>query len=254
MIKIACTSFRTGPARMLPVAGLLALMSVVLALPASGQQQGRVRLFIDPGDSYAFILDGKYRMQERELSLTPGRHTLTFWAPRRAIVDTAVQVVADSLSTFMLQLPWSAGWVAHTQELKRHRGKRFLTRSLPALATLGLGIWAGTAFVDHRNAYNELNDLEDSYSSLGVPREITSLKEERIPAAQDELARTRTTFLVSTGLFVAAAAGTWYAFRKTAREPVPVFEDKEKVRFDGLVWLPGAQGGTWAAGITVPIR
>lgn len=172
MIEIACSSFRTGPARMLSVAGLLALMSVVLALPASGQQQGRVRLFIDPGDNYAFILDGKYRMQERELSLTPGRHTLTFWAPRRAIVDTAVQVVADSLSTFMLQLPWSAGWVAHTQELKRHRGKRFLTRSLPALATLGLGIWAGTAFVDHRNAYNELNDLEDSYSSLGVPREI----------------------------------------------------------------------------------
>ena len=46
---------------------------------------------------------------------------------------------------------------------------------------------------------------------------------------------------------------TWSIIR-ASKKPAPVFEDKEKVRFDGLVWVPGRQGGSLALGLTVPIR
>ena len=227
---------------------------MILAVSVSAQRTGTVRLFVDPGNDYSFVLDGKYRMQERELTLSEGQHTFTLWAPQRAMVDTTFDVIRDSLSVLTVRLPYSVEYVAYTQELSRYRKENFLTRSIPAVVTLGLGIWSGIQYGNYRSAYNDLNALNDSYADLSVPRQITELKQEQIPAAQDELGQQRTLFFVSAGLFTAGVVGTWMAFQKTKTRAIPRFEDKEKLRFDGLVWIPGPQGGTWAAGLTIPVR
>ncbi len=230
------------------------LPACLLVLTALAQEQGRVRFFVDPGDDFSFVLDNKYRLQQREISLSPGPHTFTFWAPRHAMVDTSFTVIADSLSILTLRLPLSLEYIDHQRELHRFRRKQLLTRSLPAAATAGVGIWAVAGFFAYRNAHNDLQDLEKEYADLQVPRAIAQLKEQEIPAAKETFKDKRTAFFIAGGLFAAGLAGTIHAFRSTAHREVPVFEDKEKLRFEGLVWAPGAQGGTWAAGISLPLR
>ena len=55
---------------------------------------------------------------------------------------------------------------------------------------------------------------------------------------------------VAAGITLLCAGVTTYFYLRSAKTPKPVFHDAEKVRFDGLSWMPGPQGGEWTGGLT----
>ncbi|MBL7964179.1 MAG: hypothetical protein JNM31_10100 [Flavobacteriales bacterium] len=224
------------------------------AVQGHAQRTGQLRLFIDPGHNYSFVLDHRYRMNSPLLTLPEGPHHFTFWAPQRRMVDTTVVVTADSLNSFLLRMPFSAEYEQYRRDLSRFKRQVVWTRAAGITATVGFGIWTFVSWGKARDAQQQLKDDEALYSTLTTPRHITQLKEETIPAHQDDLRRARTNLYIGGTLFAASAVATAYIFRRTRERNVPVFEDKEKMRFDGLVWLPSSTGGLWCASLTVPIR
>jgi hypothetical protein len=59
--------------------------------------------------------------------------------------------------------------------------------------------------------------------------------------------------LYITSAFTAVSAATYYFYRRTAKWERPLFDDKEKVKFDGMAWLPGERGGAFMAGLTIDL-
>jgi hypothetical protein len=53
---------------------------------------------------------------------------------------------------------------------------------------------------------------------------------------------------------VVSAAATVYIRRKLARSTAPVFEDKERIRFEGLAFEPARSGSVWSATFSIPLR
>lgn len=227
---------------------------VLLATSTLGQSTGTLRLLVDPGDSYQFVLDGKYRMQEREVKLLEGPHTFTFWAPTRSMVDTVLRVLPDRTTDVVIRLPHSPEYMAYTRELQQLKKEQWLGRVLPSAVTLGTGIWAVSSFGNYKDAHEQLEADEALYTSSATPRELEQLKSTELPRHQQEFKDARTMFYVSGGVFLASAAFTTWSIIKASRKPAPTFEDMEKVRFEGLVWVPGRQGGSLAMGLTIPIR
>lgn len=239
----------------LVTANLLLWTLCFLIRPAIAQTTGQLRLVVDPGHDFQVILDGAHRMQERVLDLSEGNHRLQLWAPTRRIVDTTVYVRAGSSRELVVRLPYSAEFLAHQQEVKRFRERLWLNKALPTVATVGAAAWTTAAYLDYRRAGRQLRDDKDLYTTSADPGEIAELKNDRIPAHQDDFRRSKVMLGVSTGVFAVAAAYTIWSFRRADRTPLPLFDDREKVRFDGLVWLPGPDGrGVWAAGLTIPLR
>jgi len=93
-----------------------------------------------------------------------------------------------------------------------------------------------------------------AYEELSTPGEISVLKDKTIPEHNDDLVKARTGLYVSAAITTVAAGAMVYFRLVTKRGDKPVFEDKEKVRFEGLAWVPDAQGSFWMAGITIPIN
>ena len=232
----------------------LACASVLAVTGSYAQSTGKIRLFIEPGHNYQFVLDDKYRMQQREVELMEGPHRFSFWAPSYRVVDTTLTVVPNTVTTFTMRLPLSNEYLAWQREVATFRRQVVISRALPAAASVGLAAWSMVSFFKHRTAHQQLQDDELLYSSLTSPRAIQELKDETLPASKEELKNTRTMFTISTGLFALAAAGTAYAFIRTRGRQMPMFEDKEKIKFDGLVFVPSRDGNVWAAGITIPLR
>jgi hypothetical protein len=233
---------------------MLAFSHFHLSTLTFGQSTGTLRLLIDPGDSYQFVLDGKYRMQEREVKLMEGPHTFTFWAPTRSMVDTVLRVVPDRTTDVVLRLPYSPEYLAYQQELRQLEKQQWLGRVLPSALTLGTGVWAALSFADYKDAHDRLEADEALYTTSANPRELELLKSSVVPQHQQEFKEARTMFYVSGGVFLASAAFTTWSIIKASRRPAPTFQDKEKVKFDGLVWVPGARGGSLAMGLSIPVR
>lgn len=226
----------------------------LLSPAAHAQGTGTLRFLVDPGDSYKFVLDGKYRMQEREMKLLEGPHTFTFWAPTRSMVDTVLRVVPDRTTDVVIRLPHSPEYMAYTQEMQQLKKEQWTGRVLPSAVTLGTGIWALASYFEYQDAGEQLEADEALYTSSASPNDLQRLKEELVPAHQEEFADAKTMLYVSSGFFVASAAFTIWSIIRASKKPVPTFEDKEKIKFDGLVWVPDRRGGTWAMGLTIPIR
>jgi hypothetical protein len=55
---------------------------------------------------------------------------------------------------------------------------------------------------------------------------------------------------MAAGVTVLFAGATAYMYLRSAKQKKPEFIDKEKLRFDGLSWMPGADGGEWSGGLT----
>ncbi|MBK9287815.1 MAG: hypothetical protein IPN38_09035 [Flavobacteriales bacterium] len=233
---------------------MLAWAYALMGTSAQAQGTGTLRFLVDPGNNYSFVLDGKYRMQEREMKLLEGPHTFTFWAPTRMMVDTVLRVLPDRTTDVLLRLPYSPEFVAYQRELAQVKKEQWVGRVLPSVVTLGTGIWAAISFANYKDAHDQLQADEDLYNSSASPNQIERLKSTDLPTHQEDFKQARTTFAISGGLFVASAAFTTWSIIKASRKPMPTFEDKEKVKFDGLVWVPDRRGGTWAMGLTIPIR
>lgn len=219
------------------------------------QSTGGVRVFCEPGGS-SYVLDGQHRMADRELTLMEGPHRFVFWAPERRMLDTTFVVLAGTTRELRVQLRYSQEYIAFRHRADNYtRNSRWLRYGPPVVA-LGTGAWAGVSIKRAIDARKDLDALADEYAASSYPAGIHELKDERIPEANKELRDARTMAYISSGVFVASVATVWWTQRMLKRSTAPVFEDKEKVRFDGLVWVPSNSGGggTWMAGLTLPIR
>ena len=231
----------------------LSMLGCCLLLIGTAQSTGTLRMLIDPGHDFSFIVDKKHRMQQREITLTEGLHDLTIWAPTRRIVDTAVFVIANRTSDLVVRLPYSEEYVDYRTELGRYQTKKRWVRSAPIFALAGGLVWTGIAIGKYGNARDVLEADQKEYDINVDPTAINSLKEETIPQHNDDLKQARTNLYAASAFTALSAAATYYVSRRTAKWSRPVFDDKEKVRFDGLAWLPGSQGGLFMAGLSIPL-
>lgn len=253
MCSYAHAGIRALSMRALTVA-LLSCTHVLLSTGAHGQSTGTIRLFIEPGHDFEFVLDHKYRMQQREVKLSEGAHHFTFWAPKHRMVDTTLIVAPNMVSTFTLRLPLSIEYTMWEGDLAHYKRQVVLARGGFMAATVGFGAWTAINFFQYSKANDKLKDDEALYGLLSSPRAISEMKSVTLPADKDEFKQQRTELLISGGLTLVSAGMTWWMFQKTRDRSIPQFEDKEKIKFDGLVWLPSETGDTWMAGITVPLR
>ncbi len=131
----------------------------------------------------------------------------------------------------------------------------WLDVALPSVVTLGAGILCYSTFKQYKDAHDQLSADEDAYRLGADPAALAGLKQEVIPRHQDEFKDKRGVFYVSAGLFAAVAAGSAWMIIRYNKRPDPKFFDREKVKFDGLVWLPSENdGGMWLTGIHLDLR
>lgn len=220
-----------------------------------GQTAGKLRLMIDPGAGFEFVLDKKYRMQQRELELSTGPHHFSIWAPQRMVVDTMLIVLPDQTRDVVVRLPFSPEFRDYEEALRQEKKKMLIRVAIPSALTFGTGILAYSTFRQYKKAHDRLVEDEEAYRTGSDPRTLADLKSEVIPRHKNEFSEKRALFFVTAGIFTVAAAGTAYMAIRNAQRPMPKFFDREKVKFDGLVWLPsGERGGMWLAGLHLDIH
>lgn len=233
---------------------LLAFPPVWLGSDAIAQATGAVRVLCEaPG--CAFVLDGRNRMSDREVTLMEGPHRFVFWAPERRMLDTTYMVLAGATRELRVQLRYSQEFIDYRQEADRYRRNERWVRYGPPLVVGGAAVWAGLSIKRAIDARKDLDAMEGEYFESAYPTGLRDLKERRIPDANRELRTARTMAYVSSGVLVATTAGTWWLRRRFARKGEPVFEDREKLRFEGLAWAPvDGSTGLWLATLSLPLR
>ncbi len=216
------------------------------------QSTGTVRMLIDPGHDFEFVVDRKYRMQQREVKLGEGLHHFSVWAPERTVVDTSVFVVADRHTELVMRLPYSAEYVAYRDALVRYQNARKLRVLSPVL--LGAGaLWAGLSYSAYTKAHDQLESDRRAYGTSTDPGRIADLKNERIPEHKADFKRARTSLILGSSLTALGAGVCWYVRHRTKDLTAPEFEDKERIRFEGLTWIDTQRGGVLAAGVSIPL-
>jgi hypothetical protein len=221
---------------------------------ALGQGTGMLRLLCEPKGQCAYVLDGRFRMHDREVMLSEGPHRFVFWAPERRMLDTVLNVAPEAMREVRIRLRYSEEYMAYRKAADRYvRSDRWM-RYAPPVATIATGIWAGLSVAMAVRAQRDVDALADAYAASSDPGGIVELKAERIPAANRALRSARLSAGISTGACVVSGAAWWYLHQRRRGRTPPVFEDKEKLRFDGLVWMPQGHGGVWLAGLTIPLR
>ncbi|HEX2615965.1 MAG TPA: hypothetical protein VHL57_00405 [Flavobacteriales bacterium] len=232
---------------------LLLCGGLLMAGLADAQTTGTLRLLIDPGNDFQFVVDRKFRMQQRTVELVSGPHAFSFWAPQRRIVDTTITVEPGVTRDFVLHLPYSAEFTAYNKQLNAFRKQQSMKKYVPLGVTVGAAVWALTSYQKMKDAEDALAADEEAYRLTVVPALITVLKEQTIPAHNDNLVKARTQFGITCGLTVVGAGLTWWLWHRANVKRPPPFDDKEKVRFDGLAFGPAPRGG-WYGGLTLTLR
>lgn len=241
------------PTFMVMIKRAISATFVVFSLGATSvaQKTGTLRMLIEPGTNFEFVVDHKYRMQQREVKLGEGLHHFSFWAPERNIVDTSVFVIADRTSDLVLRLPYSPEYVQFRKDMGNYENGRLMRKLSPVLLVGGL-VWTGLSISSYGKAKDQLDMDRTAYATGVDPATITRLKI-NIEEHNADLRKARTSLYAGTALSVVGAGVIYYVWHKTKAKGKPVFEDKERVRFDGLSWMPDRQGGFWYAGLTIPL-
>lgn len=214
------------------------------------QSSGKLRLQIDPANTFSYRLDHQFTMQQPELELLEGPHHFSIWAPQRKVVDTTLTIVGNELKTFQLRLPFSTEYLVYQRDMKTYSKEMRMMRLVPAAATGVSLVYTAVKYGQMKKAHDSLDDDRTAYDEANSPHAITVLKNETIPVHQDEFDKARTQFQVAAGITVLFASATAYLYMRSVKRPKPVFNDTEKVRFDGLGWIPGKSGGQWTGGLT----
>lgn len=225
------------------------ICGMCIAFNGFTQGTGAIRLNIDPGHNFQFILDDQFRMQQRNMDLSAGPHNFKIWAPERAIVDTNLTIYPDSTWFFSMELPYSPEYQEWKKEMSSFQRKFTLYKVLPSAVTVGAGVWAIVSAIDHKKISDQLKDNRAKYDELVVPRELSELKTQ-LQQDKDDFSSAETRVIISTSVFVASAIATWFLFKKAKNLEVPVFNDKAKLEFEGLVYDP-MLNGTWAGKLKV---
>lgn len=229
--------------------GIITVLLVVQAGMAHAQRSGTLRLKLDPGNT-TYRLDHKFTMARPEVELMEGPHQFSFWAPQRRMVDTTLTVIPDKTTEFSLRLPYSTEYLVYQRDLDAWTKERRLVRLLPAATTGAALVWTAIAYGGMKKAHDQLDADRNAYEQAGSPHAITVLKDRTMPAHKDDFKRANTQFQVAAGVTLLCAGATAWLYLRSARKPKPVFQDKEKLRFEGLSWVPGPQGGSWQGGLS----
>lgn len=230
---------------------LLAVLSVAMAANGSfAQGTGKVRMKIDPEASFEYVVDHRFRMRQLEVELSTGAHHFSIWAPQRAIVDTQVVVEDGRTKELVLRLPFAKDYLVYQRDLRRYEGQRRAYRLAPVLVTGATAIYTAACFLQLKKAHDQLEEDQAAYEAGTAPHQITVLKTVDIPAHKEDFRKARTRFLIASGATLACAGATAYLFHRSAKVKRPEYRDAEKIRFDGLSWMPGPSGGTWQGGLT----
>ncbi len=217
------------------------------------QDTGTLRLLIDPGSDFQFVVDRKFRLQQREITLSAGPHHFSFWAPTRSIVDTTLTVIPERTTDFVLRLPYSAEYLEHRRVLDAFIQKRRWARTWPVMLNVAGITWGVISYDKYRKAHRQLETDLANYEDNVVPAEIAVLTNETIPEHKQDFRQARDMAVISASFTALSAGYTWWRFKRTGQWEKPVFDDRERIRFEGLAYLPGAQGGHWATAITIPL-
>jgi hypothetical protein len=243
-----------GPLRFIVAVFMLTCAHVHMSNGLSAQTTGQVRINIVPDVGLQYVLDGKYRMNQREITLSEGDHRFVFWAPEHAMLDTTIFVMGNFTYNLNIKLRRTAEFVEYRSALERYEQKQRLGKWLPPLVAGGFAAWTVVNTIRLIKEDKELRDLSSTYSELADPAAIRRLKYEDIPAAKDDLRSIRTQTYISSGLLVASIGAIAYIRHRQNRSVAPTYQDNERIRFEGLVWIPGPAGGTWASALTIPLR
>ena len=229
--------------------------AILLLLPMLGvaglraQGTGTLRLQVDPPD-FSYRVDHGQALQQTGLDLLEGAHHFRFWAPERRAVDTVITISDGQAGLFRLRLPYSTEYLVYQRDLKAYKQDMRLQRLVPAVITAGGLMWTVAAWSGMKRAHDRLEEDRTAYDEAGSPHAITVLKEETMPMHQEEFREARDRTLVAAGATVVCAGITTWLWCRSAKRPAPAFIDKEKLRFDGLGWMPGPQGGSWQGGLS----
>jgi hypothetical protein len=230
---------------------------VVILLSAThmctAQRTGRVLLDLSPAGTTTYILDGKYRMSDRQLDLMEGPHRFVFWAPERRMLDTTIVVLPGAQVEARIELRYSDEYVTWRKQNERASQQIGWLRYGPPVVMAGSAALMVVSFLRHEQAYKDLNALNDEYLAQVDPGRIADIKRVELPAAKDAFSRTRTGAVISSSVFVLSTAATLYLRNKARNTMQAPFEDKERVRFEGLVYAPLPQGAVWGASLSVPL-
>ena len=237
------------------IGGIGVLLQLLKGTHASAQSTGTLRIFCEPTGTSEYVLDGKYRMRDREVTALEGPHRFVFWAPERRILDTTLLVLPNVTTDVRVQLHYSEEYIAYRHKADRFSRNEGLLRYGPPVLTTGAAAWLGFSIWKNIDAQNKVDQIGDDYAASSSPSGINEIKGVDLPKANQRLRNARSMTYVSGGVFAVSAAAWWYVCSVRKNKTAPVFEDKERVRFDGLVWTPTGEGnGMWLAGLTIPIR
>lgn len=229
----------------------------ILCFPvmAAQAQQGELLLLVHPMEHAEYILDGKERRKAASqwLRLDVGEHRFTCWAPDHRIWDTTLHVRADERIEVRKRLAWSDEYLAYRKSSAAVGRSRLLWKGLPLLGTLVAGGLTLNARARHQEAYDELKALEASYGTLTSRAGIAYLKTTDLPEAGQRVDGTRRTLVVNGAITCVAALATVYGFWRASRLERPRYEDKERLRFEGLAWAPPVYGTPGQLGLILSL-
>lgn len=226
----------------------LALAALVPASALYAQTSGKLQLQIDP-PGYMYRLDHRFTLQKNEVELLEGPHHFSFWAPQRKMVDTTL-TISSGTSAFTLRLPYSTEYLVYQRDLDRYRKDMRVMRLVPVAVTGGALVYTAFKYAAMKKAHDQLDDDRAAYDAALSPHAITVLKEQTMPADKEAFRKARNKFAVSAGVTALFAGTTAYLYWRSGQRAKPEFIDKEKLRFDGLSWVPGPYGGMWQGGFT----
>lgn len=217
---------------------------------AQAQNSGKLRMVVDPGDSYEFIVDHQFRMQQREVELSTGPHHFSFWAPERMIVDTTLLVEEGRTKSVVLHLPYSKDFLVYQRDKQQYQRTMRKYRLLPVVVTGGAALYTVLSYSKAKKAHDQLETDRADYDENRSPHRIGVLKTQTIPDHKDDFKKANTRYIAAAGVTALFAGVTIYLYHLSGKIPDPKYIDKEKLRFDGLSWMPDEHGGTWMGGIT----
>lgn len=236
--------------KQLPVTLLLLALIGPMIGGVHAQSSGKLHLQVDPPTNFSYRLDHRFTLQQTDMELLEGVHHFSFWAPQRKIVDTTITITGGEARIIQLRLPYSTEYLIYQRDMRAYEKNMRLIRVLPATITGCALVFTGFKYASMKKAHNKLEEDATAYDDATSPHAITVLKETTIPEHTDDFEKARTAFDVSAGVTVLFAGITTYLYLRSAKTPRPVFHDTEKVRFDGLAWMPSPNGGIWTGGLT----
>jgi hypothetical protein len=219
-------------------------------------QSAEVRIQVHPMADVQYILDGKERLKATQqwLRLPTGRHSFSFWAPGFSIWDTTLTVAAGDSVLLRRVLRSTPEFRAHQKAESRVVRSKFLWKAIPLAAMGVFGVLTHYARRPHDEAYEELQRLRASYPTLMSRSDIAHVKDVEIPEMQDRLADTRRVLVLNGALTCVSALAAVYGFHHAKRIKAPAYEDKERLRFEGLTWRSSMHGGHGMLGMQLTWR